>query len=227
MLIMRTLLADTAGPVTPKKTKSPGKPASQAASHPAAPGKASTASTLQQLTLTADEEGRGDTGGMVDHSIHDGDTLQYVAQRVLTVRLTPPPAMVPGKKGKMNQNKPTEQAFYLKSEPSPPLTLTFHDTIPPGAPTGLAAVTAGGFGEAPSIDLSWEPNSELDLAGYNVYRAGGDSLFGRVNSDLVPGPEFRDTSAEAGKAYAYRVTAVDQHHNESAPSAIVKAEIHR
>jgi fibronectin type 3 domain-containing protein len=42
---------------------------------------------------------------------------------------------------------------------------------------------------------------------------------------LVLGPEFRDTTAEAGKTYLYRVTAIDQHHNESTPSTTVKAEI--
>jgi hypothetical protein len=223
MQLMRTLVANAVGPIVPKKAKSSGKPASQ----PAAPMNPSTAPTLQQVTLTADGEVKGDPGGMVDHGIHDGDTLRYVAQRVLTIQLTPPPAMVTGKKGKQKETTPAVQTLELKSEPSPAVTFAFHDVIPPAAPTGLAAVTGGGFGEAPSIDLSWEPNSELDVAGYNVYRAGADSQFRKVNDALVMGPEFRDTTAEAGKAYVYCVTAIDQHHNESGPSATVKAEVRR
>jgi predicted dehydrogenase len=217
MEVVRTLIADAAGPVAPKK------PASQSA----APMNRSTAPTPQQVTLIADDAVKGDPGGMVDHGIHDGDTLRYVAQRVLTLQLTPPPAIVTGKKGKQRETQPGPQTLKLKSEPSPSVTFTFHDVIPPAAPTGLAAITGGGFGETPSIDLSWEPNSELDVVGYNVYRAGADSHFGRLNRELVMGPEFRDTTVEAGKTYFYRVTAVDQHHNESAPSSVVKAEVRR
>ena len=223
MQVMRNLVANAAGPVVAKKPKPSGKPASQ----PATPMHPSTAPTLQQVTLTAEGESKGDPGGMVDHGIHDGDTLRYVAQRVLTIQLTPPPAIVTGKKGKQRETQPVAQTLDLKSEPSPVVTFTFHDVIPPAAPTGLAAITGGGFGEAPSIDLSWEPNSELDVVGYNVYRAGADSHFGRLNRELVMGPEFRDTTVEAGKTYFYRVTAVDQHHNESAPSSVVKAEVRR
>jgi hypothetical protein len=203
MQVTRTLVANAAGPVVPKKAKASGKPAAR----PAAPMNPSTAPTLQQVTLTP--EGERDQGGMVDHGVHDGDTVRYVAQRVLMVELTPPPAMVAGKRGRMTESRPLAQVFELKSEPSPAVTFTFHDVIPPDAPVGLASVTGGGFGEAPSIDLSWEAN------------------FVRVNGELVTGPEFRDTTAGAGKTYVYRVTAVDQHHNESAPSATVKAEIRR
>ena len=221
MQVTRTLIANSAGPVTPKTTKSGGKPASPLA----APSNPANAPTAQQVVLAAEGGTMADPGGMVDHGIHDGDTVRYVAQRVVTVRFTPPPAMVEGKKGKMTQTTPKAQEFELKSEPSPIVTLAFHDVIPPASPEGLAAVTGGGFGEPPSIDLSWEPGSELDLAGYDVYRAGADSRFGRLNSELVLGPEFRDTTAEAGKTYLYRVTAIDQHHNESTPSTTVKAEI--
>ncbi len=220
MLVTRTLVANAAGPVAPKHSGRRG-------SQPAAPMKASAASTLQQATLTAEGGLQGDPGGMVDHGIHDGDTLRYGAQRVLTVQLTPPPALVTGKKGRVNETKPVAQSFELKSEPSPVVTFAFHDAIPPAAPAGLAAVTGGGFGEAPSIDLSWEPNSELDIVGYNVYRAALDSHFVRLNSDFVMGPEFRDATVEPGRTYAYRVTAVDRHGNESAPSATVKAQVRR
>jgi hypothetical protein len=223
MQLTRTLLANAEGPVAPKKAKASGRPAPQAA----APLSVANSPTVPQITLKAEGQASSDPGGMVDHGIHDGDTVRYVAQRVLTVRLTPAPALVAGKKGKMNETKPVEQAFELRSEPSPEVTFTFHDTIPPAAPSGLVAVTGGGFGESPSIDLSWEPNEELDIAGYNVYRADEGSRFEKVNGELVTGPEFRDTTVEAGRTYVYRVTAVDRHRNESAPSATVKAEVRR
>jgi hypothetical protein len=225
MQVTRTLLANAAGPAEPKKVKALNKPASQSPAplHPPASPDA------QQVTLTADGDPRrglsADAGGMIDHGIHDGDTVRYRAQRVLTVQLTAPPAMVAGKKGRMNETKPVAEAYELKSEPSPAVTFTFHDVIPPGAPTGLITVTGGGFGEPASIDLSWEPSAELDVAGYNVYRAGAESRFEKVNRELVVGPEFRDVAVQSGKTYQYRVTAVDQHHHESAPSLTVKAAI--
>jgi hypothetical protein len=225
MEVTRTLLADAEGPVAPRKPGRVGTPAVSAQ-------KRSPAGTLPLVTLTSHGKLIADVGGMVDHGIHDGDTVNYGAQRVLRVRLTPPSALVTGKKGDLTETKPVLETFELKSDPSPEVTFTFRDVIPPVAPTGLEAVTGAGFGDAasgnaPSIDLSWEPNAELDLLGYNVYRAGTDSRFARINPSLVMGPEFRDTTAEAGVTYVYRVTAVDQHHNESEPSAVVKAATRR
>ncbi len=40
------------------------------------------------------------------------------------------------------------------------------DTTPPAAPAGLAALT----GDA-TISLDWDDNSDVDLAGYNIYRS--------------------------------------------------------
>lgn len=217
MQVVRTLLANAAGPVetTARRAKGSG------------PGNSRAGQTVEPVTLTPDRGAPGDVDAMVDRGIHDGDTVRYVAERVLTVELTPPPAIVVDAKGKIKETRPVAQEFELKSDPSPPAIFTLHDTIPPSAPEGLIAVTGGGFGEAPSIDLSWEANSELDIAGYNLYRAGADSRFAKLNGALVPGPEFRDTTATVGGSYLYRVTAVDAHGNESAPSTAVKASVRR
>ena len=220
MQVSRTLLAISTGPVSQQQKHS--KKSDAQVSSPLDP---SSAPTLQQVTLTPDRAGKPDTGGMVDHGIHDGDKVQYVAQRVLAVKLTPPPALVTGKKGRLTETKPVEQFFEVKSEASPAVTFTFLDVIPPAAPTGLAVVTSGGLGAPSSIDLSWEANAELDVAGYNVYRASGDLRYKRVNVQLAGGPEFRDTTAEKGKTYLYRVTAVDQRQHESSPSAAISAEL--
>ncbi len=211
--LSRTLLATSAGPVAPAKKKS-----TKAA--PAAPLRGATAPTQPQVTLTAESGSASDPGGMFDRSIHDGDTLTYTAQRVLRLALSTPPAAISNKKGISTETKAATQAFEMRGDPSPPVTFTFHDTLPPEAPTGLAAVPGGGFGEPPSVDLSWEPNAELDIAGYNVYRApAGNEQFTRINAELIPGPSYRDLTAQPDQRYAYRVTAVDRHHNESSPSA--------
>jgi fibronectin type 3 domain-containing protein len=103
--------------------------------------------------------------------------------------------------------------------------------FPPSAPTGLAAIPGGGFGQPASIDLSWEPNSESDLLGYNVYRAeapvsGASASFTRLNPEPIPGTAFRDLNAQPSHSYLYRITAIDQHHNESAPSPVLTEQLH-
>jgi fibronectin type 3 domain-containing protein len=102
------------------------------------------------------------------------------------------------------------------------------NTFPPHAPTGLEAIPGGATTADRSIDLSWTPNTDPDLVGYNVYRQDVDSkgaavgTAARLNTTPVVGPAYRDPTAVAGRRYAYRVTAVDTAGNESAPSADVQ-----
>lgn len=74
------------------------------------------------------------------------------------------------------------------------------DTNPPAAPTNLkAAVENGEDGH-----LTWNANSEPDLAGYAVYRDGV-----RITTALVPTPDYVDVSLPEGR-YTYTVTAFDR-----------------
>jgi fibronectin type 3 domain-containing protein len=101
--------------------------------------------------------------------------------------------------------------------------------FPPAVPAGLAAVaTAGEAGNPPAIDLSWQPNTDADLAGYAVYRrdvnaagaSGAADTWQRVSpAQPVVGPGFHDPNVEPGHSYAYAVTAIDQEGHESARSA--------
>jgi len=219
MLLTRTLVANAAGPVAPRQPKQ-----SVTAPDTTVMGKTAAA---KQITLAADSNsGSGDPGGMIDHGIEEGDTLTYVAQRVLTARLATPSSVATGKDGKPKQIGGTVETLELRGEPSPPATFVFHDTLPPSAPAGLAGIPGGGFGEAPSIDLSWEPNPELDVQGYNVYRAeAGSGKFTLLTVAPTPGPAYSDDSARPGKTYEYRVTAIDGHGNESSPSSTVSAKL--
>lgn len=107
------------------------------------------------------------------------------------------------------------------------VTIAMHDVFPPSVPTGLVLVPVPAQNEAPAhLDLSWNLNSETDVAGYNVYRSEQESTSGaRLNSQLLPTPVFSDMSAVAGRRYFYRVTAVDRSGNESKTSAAVSGEI--
>ncbi|MFC1899862.1 fibronectin type III domain-containing protein, partial [Chloroflexota bacterium] len=95
--------------------------------------------------------------------------------------------------------------------------LIITDSIPPNAPTGLAAT----LGDA-EVDLDWNDNSEGDLDGYNVYRStdsgGSPTPYTKVNGSLVATSDYTDTSLTNGTTYYYVVTAVDYGTNESGNS---------
>jgi len=72
------------------------------------------------------------------------------------------------------------------------------------------------LGQTPSVQLEWDSNSEPDLAGYNIYRSS-QSGFGyvRLNSTLIVGTTYTDTTIEAGQTYYYVSTAVNTSDLES------------
>lgn len=73
------------------------------------------------------------------------------------------------------------------------------------------------------VVLSWDENTEDDLAGYAVYRtavSGGGYV--RQNS-LLDSSEFIDDNIVNGTLYHYVITAVDESFNESAATAEVSA----
>ena len=92
-----------------------------------------------------------------------------------------------------------------------------HDVFPPAVPSGLQAVFSSENGEL-FVDLIWNPDTESDLAGYNIFRHEGGGPAIKINSDLVKLPAFRDQIVSAGKKYFYSVSAVDIRGNESARS---------
>ncbi|MGA3333223.1 MAG: fibronectin type III domain-containing protein [Terracidiphilus sp.] len=146
-------------------------------------------------------------GRALDTGIRFGQTYEYRAQRV--ARLT-----VNG------------QALELASPLSAPLRIEAEQLFPPSEPKGLAAVaTAGENGASPAIDLSWQPDTEADLAGYIVYRSelaatGAGGAWQRISpTQPAVGPAYHDTNVQPGHAYAYAVSAIDQEGHESARSA--------
>lgn len=105
----------------------------------------------------------------------------------------------------------------VEGEDSPVVEVTAHDVFPPAEPGGLQAVYSGP-GQKPFIDLTWAPNTEPDLAGYNVYRHEKGQTPVKINTELVKTPAYRDERVEARKEYFYSVTAVDVRGNESGRS---------
>lgn len=77
---------------------------------------------------------------------------------------------------------------------------------------------------AHAVDLSW--NQSDGVAGYNVYRQSGSaSDFVKINSSIVPNPQFQDDNVAAGAIYSYVVTSVGTDGTESAESESASVEI--
>ncbi len=117
-----------------------------------------------------------------------------------------------------NVAEPGKPVIEVEGAFSPEITIVARDVFPPAAPNGLQAV-ASGVGQPPFVDLTWAPNTEADLAGYNVYRHEAGQPPVKINSELIKAPAYRDRAVTPGHKYFYAVTAVDLRGNEGARSA--------
>jgi fibronectin type 3 domain-containing protein len=112
---------------------------------------------------------------------------------------------------------PGKPEVEVEGDDTPAVQIFAHDVFPPAVPTGLQAVFSG-VGQAPFVDLVWSPDTEPDLAGYNVFRHEENQPPVKLTSELVKAPAFRDSKVESGKKYFYSVSAVDERNNESTKS---------
>lgn len=105
----------------------------------------------------------------------------------------------------------------VEGDDTPALRVVAHDIFPPGTPAGLQAVFSGP-GQKPFIDLIWGANTEIDFAGYNIYRHETNQPATKINPELIKTPAFRDFDVLPGHTYFYSVSAVDVRGNESSRS---------
>ncbi len=187
----------TSGVRLHRKLLNPPAPDKKQQSGPMAPA---TEPVLRDLFVEVSAESQ--PTGALDKTARFGETYEYTAQRVIQVSLDTPD----GKK-----------SLELAGETSAPIRVAVVDTFPPAVPRGLVAVLVP---EEKTIDLSWQPDTEEDLAGYIVYRASSDGAWKRISGPQpLEGPAFRDPSVEAGQRYRYAVSAVDLTGHESKRSA--------
>jgi len=105
-----------------------------------------------------------------------------------------------------------------ESELSGEVSLTPRDEFPPATPSGLRAAAA-----PQSVQLSWNANTETDLAAYRVYRGVEGGPMERIAEVGVPA--YSDANVVPAKTYRYAVSAVDRLGNESAPSDTVEVQL--
>lgn len=155
---------------------------------------------LRDLFVSAPEA--EPNAGALDKTARFGAVYEYTAQRVIQV------------KAEASDGK---ALLELPGEISAPVRVDVIDTFPPAVPRGLVAVFAP---EEKTIDLSWQPDTEEDLAGYIVYRAAEDGVWRRISGPQpLIGPAYRDTTVGPAHAYHYAVSAIDLTGHESQRSA--------
>lgn len=168
-----------------------------------APQESSSASSIpaeQTLEFSGPDEGRAlDRDAALDH------TYTYTAQRIEQINLP-------------------SKSVEVASVPSDAITIDARDVFPPATPSGLHAIADP---DAGAIDLSWQPDTEADLAGYTVYRhdAGSSAAPARISPPAQPVPSFRDTTVLPGHIYEYSVSATDRDGNESPRSPEVEESL--
>jgi hypothetical protein len=117
-----------------------------------------------------------------------------------------------------------EKPVVVEGDDSPVQKVFTNDVYPPAVPSGLQAVFSGP-GQPAFVDLLWAPDTDADLAGYDVYRREEGGHAEKINTQPVKTPAYRDESVAAGKTYWYSVSAVDLRGNESARSAEASEQI--
>jgi len=114
-------------------------------------------------------------------------------------------------------DEPSKRRVEIEGDDTTEVKIFADDVFPPSVPTALQAVFSGP-GQKPFIDLVWAPVSDVDLAGYNVYRHEERAAPVKITSEPVKTPAYRDASVASGKHYVYSVSSVDVRGNESARS---------
>lgn len=100
--------------------------------------------------------------------------------------------------------------------------ILMEDHFPPAPPEDLQALVRPG-----GVDLFWVAGSEVDLAGYRVWRRLPEGEWTLLTPDPVSGTSLTDEDVRPGYTVSYSVSAVDRSEppNESRRGAPVTAEV--
>jgi hypothetical protein len=161
------------------------------------------------------------SGRFEDRSVEWEKVYEYRVVVVTSAHLDSTGQPCPSRE-RMERQAPSEgsgcgNVASVEGDDSTPQEVFTKDVYPPAVPSGLQAVYSG-VGQKPFVDLLWAPDTDADLAGYNVYRKEDMGRFAKINAELVKTPSLRDLNVVAGKTYHYAVSAVDLRGNESARS---------
>lgn len=97
------------------------------------------------------------------------------------------------------------------------ITIVPKDTV--GAPSAPRGMVLSYDTLKQIVTLTWLPNLESDVTGYNVYRKHSDSDFVKINSAILSDTTFTDSTAVQDETYEYKVAAVDTNDTEGTKSS--------
>jgi hypothetical protein len=143
------------------------------------------------------------------HATQDGDERSYLDSRA---ELGESYAYV--MTAVINRTPLVESEFSAERE------IEYTDEFPPKPPTDLVV-----FSDVGSARLLWEYSDDDDLAGYVVYRRSAGVEYERLFERPIRATEYEDTTVSSGRAFFYRVVAVDKAGNMSDPSEEVQVRI--
>jgi len=105
----------------------------------------------------------------------------------------------------------SDSAPFYESDDSEIIEILAKDVFPPDAPVGLIAIAGEDY-----IALSWDANSEKDLAGYRIWRKKEEEhKYILLTPDPVKENVYNDIVVEKNIRYCYAITALDVCGNES------------
>jgi len=121
------------------------------------------------------------------------------------------------------QSAPVSVTFTPQSSGTASGTISFSSNA---STTPLVEALTGTGVAQHQVQLSWGASSSSGITGYNVYRGGvSGGPYTKINSALVVGTTYSDSSVQAGKTYFYVTTALNGSGTESAYSNEVQATV--
>lgn len=118
---------------------------------------------------------------------------------------------------------PNGNVFAVWSQLDGGASLEVYTGFSDGGPAAVRGLTAVPGGAPGSAVVTWNANTEPDLAGYEVWRTGPDSAFVMVAYVPAPGRTFTDTGLADGR-WTYFVLAVDRNGHQG-PSQAASLDI--
>jgi len=166
---------------------------------------------LDWTAVTTDIAGKPVPEGTVRYNIYRGTTANFAPEQPLN---SDPLDVITYKDTAFEYGKSyyyfirahdSKKKRAQESEPSNVILIYPQDTFPPKAPEELNVVSA-----REGMVLIWAPNSEEDVAGYNIYRSTtpGEG-YTKINKELVRETTYTDKDIQQGQRYYYVITAVD------------------
>lgn len=232
--------AATSQPAPNETTSVPA--ANTVAGVPFTPSPVDTEPPAPPTGLTVTDPGTGDRLLLQWNANTEPDLLGYRIYRAVSSGVYAPPdgayqrlgsAMVDTTQPSFTDTTVSRDVYYFyritavdqsgnESLPSNPSSTFATDITPPAKPAGFKVKE---LDTGHDIELSWQPNTESDLAGYQLYRATSPAGPFELVKILGRGETtFHDTDLTQGQWYYYYLVATDEKGNASQPTDVVSVQ---